>query len=186
MKKLLTVREYATHRGVSPQAIRYAMKKGRIFAAKCPTHGRSTSSCPCVTKFDQDESDADWKRNTGTVTAPQANHPGRAAGTGGDSAPSGDRYSYREAQAKEKHFRAQLRQIEYEKKAGRLIPAERVVKAWSDILAVVGSRLADLPDVLAREVADEDDEHEVREILRKAVRSIRVQLSADVRGLIDE
>lgn len=92
---LLSRREYAAHRGIAVSAVQKAIETGRITL----TDG----------KIDPEKADKEWAENTNpTYNTPRTN----------DSSSN----SYQRSKAMKSTYDAMLKKLEYEERAGKLIP----------------------------------------------------------------
>ncbi len=113
--------EYARHRGVSREAVRRAIAAGRI---KLERDGL----------IDPEKADLAWRENT----VPRA--PVQAAAVGPEPPPpdaAPDDPGYFGARAKREHFMAQLAELSFRERSGKLVDADKV-----DDIAFTASRTA--------------------------------------------
>jgi len=113
--------DYATHRGISRQAVYKAIAEGRIQLVQG--------------KIDRTLGDREWAQNS----APSAG----AEPTPGEAAPAGA--SYNQVRTLHQAYRAQLARLDYEERAGRLVDAEAVRTAAFEEARWLREKLMALP-----------------------------------------
>lgn len=175
----LSFAAYARHRGVTHTAVINAVKEGRISCSIDPNTGRRV--------IDPAVADEEWARNTDTTRTPHsykkraemrkapnvnlAPHPEAAKDSGVPD--------LTKSRAIKEAYLARLLRLEYEKKAGRLVPIDDVVKEVEREYSRVRARLLALAAKLAPEVAIEDRIPECRAIIEAAVRDALEELRRD-------
>ena len=160
---LVSLRQYAKHRGVSHTAVEKAAKQGRIKL----TDG----------KLDVEAADRDWSLNSSPVNAPKP-HPRTA--TGGDGPASGPTYA--QSRAVRELYLARLSKIEFEERAAKLVSRDEVTVAAFTKARTVRDNLLNIPDRLAAMLAAEVDPTQVHQILSDEIRKALIELSGDNRG----
>jgi hypothetical protein len=159
---LVSIRQYAKHRGVSHTAVEKAVKQGRIQL----TEG----------KVDVEVADRDWRRNSSPVNAPKA--VGRTDGTGdGSSGPT-----YAQSRAVRELYLARLAKIDFQERSAKLVSRDEVTVAAFTKARTVRDNLLNIPDRLAAMLAAETDPNAVHRILTAEIRKALDELSRDVRG----
>lgn len=100
-----------------------------------------------------------------------------------DDAPetAGSGSSYSDARRDREIYSARLRRLEYETKAGELIPSAAVTEKWTGIARVVKGKLEGLPARLAPGLAALADVRQVREMLSKEIAGVLREISQEVR-----
>lgn len=136
----LSLRSYAKHRGVSLEAVRKALKSGRITAGPDG-------------KLDPERTDADWKANTRN----RIDRPPAIQSRAERAQPDVDFGGYAKAQAMHEFYRAQLAKIEYERRRGKLLDAEQVRDAISRMISLARNKLVTTGEELAPRLAVEGD-----------------------------
>jgi hypothetical protein len=144
--KLMSLREFARRRGVSPEAVSKAIKKLTLKESVV----RDAAGVPKIR--DPDLADREWDANTDPSKAPgyvkervsararaAAGSPPRTnpAGAGDNAGGEGDleepdNLSLAEESAREKFWRAQLAELDYRKKVGELVLAKDVESRMAD------------------------------------------------------
>jgi hypothetical protein len=168
---ILSVPEYAQHRGVSPQAVRKAIKEGRLRQAVI-REGRSA-------KIDQAAADVEWRRNTSQAqqrTAEQIN-TGKAAAqglleTGTDGMPA---VNYSKARAYGEGFKAKLLELEYREKAGQLVRVDEVKMGTFKMVRTFRDAVQNIPIRIVNELAaivgdvDPARRHEMQIVMQREI-----------------
>ena len=160
---LVSIRQYAKHRGVSHTAVEKAVKQGRIKL----TDG----------KLDVEAADRDWSRNSSPVNAPK---PRSRTANGGDGPASGPTYA--QSRAVRELYLARLSKIEFEERAAKLVSRDEVTVAAFTKARTVRDNLLNIPDRLAAMLAAEVDPTEVYQILSDEIRKALSELSGDNRS----
>jgi hypothetical protein len=161
---LVSLRQYAKHRGVSHTAVEKAVKQGRI---KLTPEG----------KIDVEAADRDWSRNSSPVNAPNRTPRNLPSADGPTSGPS-----YAQSRAVRELYLARLAKIEFEERASKLISRDEVTVAAFTKARTVRDSLLNLPDRLAAMLAAEGDPAQVHQILADEIRKALLELSGDNRG----
>jgi hypothetical protein len=150
---IMSLRQYAKHRGVALSAVQKAIKSQRI--ATLPD-GR----------IDSDAADAGWKRNTRTYVSAVTRRP----------EPEEDEVSpfgasqYTKARAVREHYQARLAKIEYEERTGKLVSKDEVQVAAFNKFRQFRDHMLNIPDRVAAMVAAESDAAKCYEILAVEIR----------------
>ena len=149
----VSLRAYARMRGCSLTAVQKAISSKRI------------TTLPDGT-IDAERANQEWTKNTfagQTIhkprrTAPSPMHESPAA--------SGDPVTaYLRARAVKESFAARTAQLEYEERAGKLIPAARAAEYAAGFSSIVKDGLMAMPDRLAPMLAAVDDEKAIHRML---------------------
>ncbi len=159
---LVSIRQYAKHRGVSHTAVEKAVKQGRIKL----TDG----------KLDVEAADRDWSRNSSPLNAPKL----RSRTAAGDGPASGPTYA--QSRAVRELYLARLSKIEFEERAAKLVSRDEVTVAAFTKARTVRDNLLNIPDRLAAMLAAEVDPTQVHQILSDEIRKALIELSGDNRG----
>lgn len=115
---ILSVPEYAQRRGISPQAVRKAIREGRLRQA-VTFEGRNA-------RIDADAADAEWTRNTSSSkqrTAEQINAGKAAAAAASTTAPRSGIPSQAQAMAMRTAYQAKLLELDFKQRQGELVNA---------------------------------------------------------------
>ena len=171
MATIASKSEYAAMRGWSPANVTKLLKAGRLVTT------------PDGKKILVEESDeriratadpakegvrrrwADEKAEQGVHQHTRAQAPADDAGDGDDAA----YYDFQSARAKRETHLAKLAEYEEQLKAGKLLQADRVIKALTDNAAAMRAALERLPDRLAPVLAAESDPDAVYSMLETEI-----------------
>jgi hypothetical protein len=149
----VSLRAYARMRGCSLTAVQKAISSKRI------------TTLPDGT-IDAERANQEWAKNTfagqtihkPSAAAPSPMHESPAA--------SGDPVTaYLRARAVKESFAARTAQLEYEERAGKLIPAARAAEYAAGFSSIVKDGLMAMPDRLAPMLAAVDDEKAIHRML---------------------
>lgn len=168
---ILSVPEYAKHRGVSPQAVRKAIREGRLRQA-VTFEGRNA-------KIDMNAADVEWRRNTASSkqrTAAQIN-TGKAAAQGLiEAGPDGGiSVNYSKARAYGEGYKAKLLELEYRERAALLVRVDEVKMAQFKTVRLFRDAVQNIPirvvSELAAVVGDVSPEkrHEMLQVMQREI-----------------
>ncbi len=150
---IMSMRQYARHRGVALSAVQKAVKAGRI--AKLPDG-----------QIDSDAADAGWKRNTKAYAPAVTRRPEpeeeEASGFGASQ--------YTRARAVREHYQARLAKIDYEERAGKLVSKDEVQVTAFNKFRQFRDHMLNIPDRVAAMVAAEAETAKCHEILATEIR----------------
>jgi hypothetical protein len=159
----MSIREYARHRGVSHEAVRKALRSGRI---------RQDAE----DGIDPDQADADWEKNTRSsvvTTPPQpvqvATREATAASAQVGATDSPNTPSYQKARAVKEFYAARLAKLEYEEREGKLVNIDEINVQHFNRARRLRDRLLVIPHRLAARLAAETDVRTVEEMLDTAL-----------------
>jgi hypothetical protein len=148
----VSLRAYARMRGCSLTAVQKAIASKRI------------TTLPDGT-IDTERANQDWEKNTfagQTIHKPQT----ASAPVHESPAASGDPVTaYLRARAVKESFAARTAQLEYEERAGKLIPAARAAEYAATFSSIVKDGLMAMPDRLSPMLAAVDDEKAIHRML---------------------
>jgi hypothetical protein len=185
----MSFRAYAKHRGVSVNAVSKAVKAGRI-TAEVNKDGKRW--------INAEKADKQWAENTSgrkdeivaapvkpaTARAPAAKPAHKAAPAAEEpeeEAPEGEqpeqkKNTYAFSRGIREGFMAKLARLEFEEKAGRLVPADKVKIDAYKIGRTVRDSILNVADQLSHDLAAEGDPHKIHIMLttelRKALDSL--------------
>lgn len=174
-KKLVSKNEYAELRGVSRQAVYYAIRTGKIADAIQPDG-----------KIDAALADQLWANNT----HPTSGYSGHMSKRGQRKAPDIEAVievvkgaginpdappPLVESKTLQAAYQARLAQIEYEQKSGQLVDADDVKKAAFKAARVTRDAILAIPDRVAAQFAGMTDPY-----------TIHSTLTQELRGAIEE
>jgi len=172
---VVTVAEYARLKGITNDAVRKAIKAGRLKDALVTNEKGRLRVIP-------DVADREWQENT-------AHHrkPGPQAVVGGainhDPLLDDDAEipNFNVSRAKREAYQAELARLEYEEKQGTLVNAEAVKKEAFRVARLVRDAMLNIPDRIAAELAADTDTFSVHKRLTAEIRTaLKGSLSDDV------
>lgn len=156
---LLSMRQYAKHRGVSPEAVSKAVQKGRISTVTTEDGKRL---------IDPEKADQEWAANTqntkrqmptraekaqGKTRSTQVEDEEPAAPAAGTPGQSQGGPSYAQSRAIREAYAARLAKLEFEEKSGRLVAVDRVKVEAFRTARTVRDAVLNIPDRIAAELA---------------------------------
>lgn len=179
---LMNFTQYAKHRGVTQQAVSYAVAEGRIPVVVNKNTGRRY--------IDSEVADKEWDANTDYTHQPdrqkvselrKTKEKVRAKEVDGVSTarPSGIP-TITESKAIKEAFLARTAKLEYERLAGKLVNLEDANKEWLRIAGAVKSKMLSIPSKLKQKLPHLtlDDIATIDDEIREALSEL-----ADKRGL---
>jgi len=150
----VSLREYARIRGCSLTAVQKAISGKRITTLADGT-------------IDAERANREWAKNTfagqtirETAVAPERLPMHESVAGSGDPVTA-----YLRARAVKESFAARTAQLEYEERAGKLIPAARAAEYAAGFSSIVKDGLMAMPDRLAPMLAAVDDEKAIHRML---------------------
>jgi hypothetical protein len=152
---IMSLRQYARHRGVGLSAVQKAITSKRVSTLK---DGR----------VDSETADAEWKRNT-RAHAPGPAPTHRVDSEDDDGAVFGAN-QYTKARAVREHYQARLAKIDYEERVGKLVSKDEVQVSAFNKFRQFRDQLLNIPDRVAAMLAAESDPAKVFEILATEIR----------------
>lgn len=184
---MASVPEYASHRGVSPQAVRKAIKDGRL--------RKSVGKAGRQVSIDIDLADREWAINTqGTMARPaDVINAGKAAAQGKPFKPSGQGQSmavevnYSRARAIREQFAAKMAELEYREKAEQLCRVDEVRTATFKTIRLFRDAVQNIPIRVVNELAaivgdvPPEKRHEMMMVMQREINRALEQM-ADSHG----
>ncbi len=157
------LRAYARLRGCSPSAVSRAIKEGRISRAV----RRDKRGNP---KIDPVLADREWAEHTDPARGFPTTHAranADAVNTEGPSATDedADLPSFEESRAKREAFSANLKELEYQQAAGKLVEGAVVERELFKMSRMVRDAMLNIPNRISAELAAMDGTFEIRERL---------------------
>lgn len=131
MSELLSMRAYASRRGVSAEAVSKKVRKGQLSTVIDPTDGKR--------KIDPEVADREWVQNT-SPAHPRGNHLPAPPPT-----QVGEGMSYHDARRMKEEYLAKNAQLEFEERSGKLVDAEKVKQEWSAVASTVRTKVLGIP-----------------------------------------
>ena len=163
---LISQAEFARSRGVSPAAVCYAVKSGRINLIDG--------------KIDPEVADIQWAKNTKNSKAAFAQPkpmldfasiaaaktaPADPAHPLPDSTITQTVYDLQLSRAKREHHEANLAEMRERQRAGELVELAQVHLAYTTLAAQLRAALERIPDKITPRLAAESDEHAIHTLL---------------------
>ena len=160
----MSIRAYAKRRGCAMSAVQKAISTGRI----TPTADG---------KIDPAQADAEWEQKTAPRPVAPARHrtspiPQRRVSTSAAPEPAlagGGNYLF--ARGVREGFLARLAKIQYEEKLGKLINRDEVQVERFNTNRIIRDGVLNIPDRVSAQLAAENDEKKVHEILTMEIRN---------------
>lgn len=193
----MTLREYARRKDISHTAVQIAIKSGRLSKSIV----KDAKGRPRIA--DEALADKEWAANTDQSaprnrisgdpkrrkdTASKPYEPKSAASAanpaapaadagGGDGGDTGGGPSYAKSRAVRELYQARLAKLEFDEKAGKLVPADAVRVAIFKTSRTARDMLMAIPDRVAPLVVGNTDAHDIHRILTDEVRRVCVEVS---------
>ena len=195
-RRVMNLSQYAAYRGVSQPRISAMVRAGQLEGAyRVLANGRYEIDVEKADQFVEQVRDPRHdvrlsqqknlftgrpmvkKRPPNSTQSPGTLHgtaraPGMAANI-----------TYAEANATEKHYKAELARLEYEKRLGALVPKDEVDRQAQAVGALIRTRLQAIPNKLAPTVAGLSTPAEVAEQLKTEINQLLTDLANDVSAL---
>lgn len=160
---LLTMRQYAKHRGVSHETVSNAVKKGRI---TCVRNERGYA------QIDPEVADREWSENSDHAKmiskgqTPQAPSQPEADGPRGPS--------YAQSRAIREAYQARLAKLDYDERMGKLVEAEEVKRKWVQVAGLVRTKVLGIPSMAKQRIPDLTSEQYlvIEAIVREALEAL--------------
>lgn len=153
MARLMSLRQYANHRGVALRAVQKAIETGRIQTVKGG-------------KIDQAAADIAWDRNS---------DPAKQRKEGADIGATSQ--AFQKARAAREAYNAKIAQLNYEKMAGRLVDMEMVRLRSFENARAVRDALLNIPNRIASNLAGETDPIKIGNLLTTEINHALEELS---------
>ena len=167
----ISLRAYARQRGCSLTAVQKAIASKRITPLPDGT-------------IDPERANLDWAKNTfagQTIHKNSAPAADRIKPVNDPGIGSGDPVSaYLRARAVKESFAARTAQLEYEERAGKLIPALRASEYAATFSAIVKDGLMAMPDRVSPMIAAVNDEKAIHRMLTAEVNAVLRKVSKAV------
>lgn len=182
MNKPISLRTYAKARGISHEAVRQAIKAGRL--KKSITYVGDDPKIADETLADQEwAANTDQSKPRNRITGdPKHRRAGKddpmkpmANDAGSDGVGRGP--SYAQSRAIREAYMARLAKMDFEEKAGKLIPADGARVAIFNTARKARDMLMAVPDRVAPLVIGQTDAHEIHRILMDEMRRIAGEIA---------
>lgn len=159
--------EYAKLRNVTKQAVSKAIAEGKLPTAAVKK-GKSY-------EIDVDQADREWLENTNPAMGSPHHSIPKGINLPGENIPTGTE-TLAASKAKRESFMAELARLEYELKAGQLVPIDEVKKEAFRTARIVRDTILNIPDRLAAELAAEPNQFTVHKRLSEELRKALEEL----------
>lgn len=156
----MSLREYARHRGVTHQAVRKALARGRITALR-QERGRIV--------IDSEAADAAWRSNTDPALQRGAQAQTRVNDQTGRA--------YASARAVREQYEARMARLTFEEKSGKLVQADEVKVAAFNSARGARDALQGIPDRIAPMLTGVTDTRMIHRIITEEVTRVCEMLS---------
>ena len=153
MAKLMSLRQYAAHRGVALRAVQKAIETGRIQTAKDG-------------KIDPTAADLAWERNSDPSKQRKESADGGASSL-----------AYQKARAARETYNARIAQLNYEKMSGRLVDVDMVRLRTFENARAVRDNLLNIPNRISGTLSGLNDPIEIGNLLAKEINQVLEELS---------
>jgi phage terminase Nu1 subunit (DNA packaging protein) len=175
--ELLSLRAYAERRGVALSTVQAAIRTGRI--STVPGPGGEPKIDPEIAdrefEANTDPSKQGRKENVGDLIAKE-----NARAVKSDSDHGSATNDYMKWRARREQLNAQLKELEYEQKSGKLVNAEEARREFFKIAREARDAIMNIPERISGQLAAETDEHAVRMLLKtELTRALEVFLGAN-------
>ena len=155
---IMSLRQYAKHRGVALSAVQKAIEKSRIH--KLPDG-----------KIDSDAADGAWERNTTQyVPAVTRSTSARRSEAEEEDGSGFGATQYTKARAVREHYQARLAKIEYEERVGKLVSRDEIQVAAFNKFRQFRDQLLNIPERVTAMLAAESEPAKVHAILNEEIR----------------
>jgi len=191
MTQLVSQAEYARHRGVSRKTVTIWKGEGRlVFGAGGKVDVEASDA-----RLDERNAEPASQGNGGGKAKGNGNTAKRSAGTQSKPAPTEvppevgeglaslmDRLELmttHQAERVKENYLALKHQLDYDQKAGRVVPVDQVRDRVAGEYAKVRNRLLALPTEMAPRIAHLTDANEIRDVLLEGVTEALAELTQD-------
>lgn len=168
----LSAREYSQRRGVALASISQAISEGRL-RKSVKRHGRGYVIDPELADAELAANSAPGhggKREKGRAVQEPAEDVADVTGDDGET--------YMEAKARHERLKADLAALDLAEKEGRLVEAAAVEREAFRVARLVRDGILNIPDRIAGDLAAEDDQFRIHQLLtgeiRKALEGLKV------------
>lgn len=159
---LLSIRGYAKHRGVSHEAVRLAVKDGKL---KNSILSETKDGKKPIVLIDPEAADQEWPNGGGAtpkLSAPQAGVNEKHAKTA---------EVFHNARTARESYAAKIAKLEYDKRSGKVAEIEEIKKVWTDAAAKARTAFLAVPSKMRQRVPEfsESQYHILEEIIRETL-----------------
>ncbi len=162
----VSLSEYARRRGVSHEAVRKAVKVGRL--------SRSVVFGPTgKARLLPEIADVEWTANTDSAQQRVPAVPPPRPPAPEPEAPARDEpktATFQQARTLREAYMARLARLEFEEKSGQLVRADSVKNEAFKVARTVRDNMLNIPDRIAAELANETNQFKVHQRLTQEIR----------------
>lgn len=174
--KLLSVKDYASHRGVSIESVYQALRAGRISSTTEP--GKRTK------KIDPALADKEWDENSDPSSTIGGNALKSKVSKHCPVEEDPEEYiddidgvpKLAVSKRRKEYYNAEIARLRFEEQDGRLIDADQAKKEYFRVGRIIRESMFNIPDRIAPELASETDPHKVSVVLTTAIREALSEL----------
>lgn len=162
----VSLTEYSRRRGVSHEAVRKAVKVGRL--SKSVVFGPTGKA-----RLIPDLADQEWVANTDSAQQRVPAVPPPRPEPEPDQAPARDEpktATFQQARTLREAYMARLAKLEFDEKSGLLVKADAVKNEAFRVARIVRDNLLNIPDRIAAELANETNQFKVHQRLTQEIR----------------
>jgi hypothetical protein len=178
----LSFRQYARHRGCSPQAVSDAVAQLRISVVKVTKNGK------VVELIDPEVADVEWNQNTRTQFrnrqaelkfSPEEDEDEEESDQAASSINfgPGNPPSLIESRAWSEAYKAKISQVEYERAVKAVLPTDKVEQVWTKILSTFRARMLGIPPKIAPQLQGLESVVEIEKIIKDQIYEALNELS---------
>lgn len=194
-RRMMNLSQYARHRGVSQPRLSAMVRAGQLDGAYTVLeNGRYQIDVEKADQFIDRARDPrhdvrlSQQKNLFTGQPQTRRRPPTASRLSpntlhGDGRLPAKGVSYAEANATEKHYKAELARLQYETKLGALVPKEEIDRQAHAVGMLIRTRLQAIPNKVAPIVAGLSSPVDVAEHLKTEIHQILTDLAKDVSSL---
>lgn len=182
--KPLSLNAYAAQRGVTQEAVRLAVKDGRLAKSITYVNGKpKIADAVMADKEWAENTDQSKPRNRITGDPKHRRAPGEATKAMENSIVSGTNGpSYAQSRAIREAYQARLAKLEFEEKSGKLVSRDDVRVAAFNAARKARDSLLSIPDRIAPILAGITDDREVHRILTDEIRRVCSEMTSRAHG----
>jgi hypothetical protein len=191
-RKTVSIPEYAARRGVTDEAVRKAIKAGRLSKSASKDAKGHWRIIPAL-------ADQEWQSNTDPLKV----RPGIGANTSATKKPAPNPVpvepqptasgldgeieilEFDEARKREATYKAELLRLELEQKRGKLVPMDEVIRDVTQTVAgeytALRQRLLAIPARICLQLARCESAEEIRSVLEEHLTEALCELTADAK-----
>jgi hypothetical protein len=173
--QLMTVSQYADHKGVSRPAVDSAIRDGRILIEKVTPRGKKQKTV----WLNVEECDIKWAQNSDSTFLRQktkGEKQGKEVELGGSVDTASE--TLQKSRAMRERFAALSGKIDYEKQIGKLVDAEKCNAIVFGMAQTVKQNILNIPDRISAMLASESDPRKINDMLTHELR-VALQEIAD-------